>query len=165
MITADTNRRERILAVDPRPHWVGFAVFETPTRLLDFGLVKLPSRGSKEVRFARLVERFRPRTVIIREDRHRRKIETFQRSVVSVSGRFSIRVERLSDHALRHYFEELGAHNKEGMAIYLAHQFPELSWKVPPARKRWQHEHQNMPIFDAVATGVVYIDSKTKASS
>jgi hypothetical protein len=38
----------------------------------------------------------------------------------------------------------------------LARQFPELSWKLPPTRKRWHHEHKNMPIFDAVALGVVF---------
>ena len=163
MIADATNQCERILAVDLRPHWVGFAVFDAPTRLLDFGLVKLPSRGSKEIRFIRLVERFRPRVVVIRGDRHRRRAEAFRRALEPVSARYSISVERLGEHAVRHHFEGLGVHNKEQRSALLAQQFSELAWKVPPARKRWQHEHQNMPIFDAVATGVVYVQSTAKA--
>lgn len=162
MIADATNRRDRILAVDLRPHWVGFAVFDAPTRLLDFGLVKLPSRGSKEIRFVRLVERFRPRVIVIRGDRHRRRAESFRRSIVAVSARHSIGLERLDDDTLKRYFEGLGAHNKEQRSSLLAQEFSDLAWKVPPARKRWQHEHQNMPIFDAVATGVVYLRSTTK---
>jgi hypothetical protein len=81
---------------------------------------------------------------------------------VFVPGRLLIRVERLSDHALRQHFAGLGAHNKEQRVALLVQRFSDLSWRVPPARKRWQHEHKNMPIFDAVATGVVYMRSTTK---
>ena len=52
-------------------------------------------------------------------------------------------------------------HTKQDAASLLAQQFPGLSWKEPPPRKRWQHEHKNMPIFDAVALGMTYWHSNT----
>lgn len=71
-------------------------------------------------------------------------------------------IEILSNQSVGRYFEGFGVHNKEQRAALLTQQFSDLSWKALPARKRWQHEHQNMPIFDAVATGVVYLRSTRK---
>jgi hypothetical protein len=156
------KRHKRILAVDLRARWLGYAVFEVPTRLLDFGLVRVSSVGRKERHFTRLLEWFRPRLVLMRGGRLRSGTRAFQRSVVQLSARLSMPVERVSNRALGRHFHRLGLRNKEQRASILARQFPELSWKVPPPRKRWQHEHQNMPIFDAVAVGVAHLEMRNK---
>jgi len=157
------NRHERILAVDIRPRWFGFAVLNRRMHLLDFGLVRVASNHRGQMNFIRLVKTFRPRLVVIRRARDWRGTRPLGHSILRLSRRFSIQVEHVSERQLRTYFNSLGIRNKQERASFLARQFPELSWKVPPPRKRWQHEHQNMPIFDALATSVAHFQSNKSA--
>jgi hypothetical protein len=165
---ASANGRERILAVDVRPRWFGFAVFGAPTQLLDFGVVGIASVARGETCLIRLVKTYWPRLVVVRKTfprarRHRPGVRAYSRLIPRLSRRFSIQVERLSDRQLRQYFKSQGVRNKDEAAAFLARQFPALSWRVPPPRKRWQHEHKNMPIFDAVALGMAHSQSKNSA--
>jgi hypothetical protein len=165
MTIEDANRHERILAVDVRPRWFGFAVFDGPTQLLDFGVPRITSIMRGEACLIRLINTFWPTLIVIRKTfprarRHRWIIWASLRLILQLSRRFSIRVERISDRQLQQYFALQGVRNKEEAASRLAGQFPELSWKVPPMRKRWHHEHKNMPIFDAVALGVAFLYSQ-----
>jgi hypothetical protein len=162
MTIEDANRSERILAVDVRPRWFGFAVFDGPTQLLDFGVPRIMSIMRGEACLIRLINTYWPTLIVIRKTfprarRHRWIVWAYIRLIVQLSHRFSIRVDRISDRQLQRYFASQGVDNKEEAAALLARQFPELSWKVPPVRKRWHHEHKNMPIFDAVALGEAHL--------
>src|SRR5207249_4646813 len=64
---------KRILAIDLRSRSFGFAVFEGPTRLLDWGVrsfrqgvnaVKIPVRP----KFAELMDEFSPSSIVIRKE-------------------------------------------------------------------------------------------------
>jgi hypothetical protein len=127
--------------------------------------VRVTSLNRGKLRFVRLLTSFRPHLVLIRGEGHRSDTRAFRRSVVHLSGQLSIPVERVSNRALVRYFEGLGVHNKEHRASLLARRFIELAWKVPSPRKRWQHEHKNMPIFDAVAIGIAHIQSEKMSGS
>jgi hypothetical protein len=166
MTIEGAHGQERILAVDVRPRWFGFAVFSAPTQLLDFGVVRVVSLARGELFLIRVMKTFRPRLVVVRKTlpharRHRRAVRAYSRLIPRLARRFSIRVERVSDRQLRQYFTSHGVRNKEGAVALLARQFPDLSWKVPPLRKRWQHEHKNMPIFDAAVLGTAHAYSKS----
>ena len=41
----------------------------------------------------------------------------------------------------------------------LAIRFPELLWRVPPVRKIWMPEDNQMSVFDAVALGLTHLDA------
>jgi hypothetical protein len=161
MKVESARQYSRIIAMDVRPHWFGFAVFEAPTQLLDFGLTRIASPRSGELRFSWLIRCFRPRLVVLRRlsPRSRRKqpgTETLLRLLQHLSHRSSIEVERVSERQLRQYFSKHGASSKDEIACLLAGIFPHLYWKLPPRRKSWQHEHKNMPIFDGVALGIAH---------
>jgi len=133
--------------------------------LLDFGVPRIMSIMRGEACLIRLINTFWPTLIVIRKTfprarRHRWIVGAHLRLILQLSRRFSIRVERISDRQLRQYFTLQGVRNKEEAASHLARQFSELSWKVPPMRKRWHHEHKNMPIFDAVALGVTFLCSR-----
>ena len=153
------NRRNRILAVDVRPRWLGFAVFDASTQLLDFGLMRARSPKIRELRFVRLIRMFLPRLILIhvRRKQQSRIVRSLAR-VPNLSHGFPIVMERVSADKIRQHFRALGANNKDEVASLLARRFPQLSWKVPPPRKRWQHEHQNMPIFDAIGICLAHLE-------
>jgi hypothetical protein len=161
MKTGGATRDARILAIDVRPHWFGYAIFEAPMQLLDFGLSGFSSLAGAESRFVSLATTFRPGLVILRRmqpgnRRGQHSTKAIVHSLRGLSYRFSIRVKYMSDTQLRHYFRITDVRNKQQMATLLARTFPELSWKLPAPRKRWQHEHKNMPIFDGVELGMAY---------
>jgi hypothetical protein len=163
MTLEHTALDERILALDVRPHWFGFAVFNDLNNLADFGLVKFPSFARGKARIVQLMKMFWPVCVVIRRTvprarQHRLRTMALMREVLRVSGRFAINAVRISDTQLRRYLASQSVTNKDQAASLHARRFPELSWKLPPPRKRWQHEHQNMPIFDAVAIGLAHLE-------
>jgi hypothetical protein len=63
---------------------------------------------------------------------------------------------------LRAHFQALDACTKQEIASLLTQRFAELAWKLPSPRKTWQHEHRNMPIFDAVALGAAHFSHSIK---
>lgn len=155
----------RVLALDVRRRWLGFVVFASPMQLLDFGLVRIRSPHQGELRFARLLHASRPRVIVIRRPGKRHNTRQSAQMIFELSRGLSIPVDYVSESTLQCHFNQFGISNKERRATFLAQQFPELLWKVPPTRKRWQHEHQNMPIFDAAAIGTAYIRSNKEVTS
>ena len=134
MTIEGAHGHERILAVDVRPRWLGFAVLGSPAQLLDFGVARVASFARGELFLIRLMKTSRPRLVVIRRTpprarRHRRGVRVYSRLIPHLARRLSIKVERISDRQLRQYFESQGMRSKEEAAAVLARQFSELSWE------------------------------------
>jgi len=150
------NPGERLLALDIRPHWLGYAAFQSSASLLDFGVINFDAPDAGVDRFLSLLELFRSQTVVLRKIawRSRRNLPATRvliRAVKRECHLRSIPVVFVSEAKLWQEFRARGAANKREDAASFAQTFPELAWRVPPPRRLWQHEHRNMPIFDAVA--------------
>src|SRR5437899_6990546 len=70
--------------------------------------------------------------------------------------RRSIETEFVGKQELKQAFEQFGSTTKYEIASRIALMFPELTWKLPAARKPWQTEPHNQTIFDAVALALTY---------
>jgi hypothetical protein len=165
----DANRSRRVAAIDVRPHWFGYVVFDTPTKLLDFGLTGFASLAGGEIRFTSLVKRFRPSLVVFRRmpitgRRNQPSARVIAKSLKRLSYESSIKIAYVSEKQLRLHFMRREANNKDEIASLIAQLLPELSWKLPPARKTWQHEHKNMPIFDAAALALAHFEFKNNSN-
>jgi RNase H-fold protein (predicted Holliday junction resolvase) len=154
---------KRVMAFDVRPRSFGFAVFEGPDRILDWGVrsfrtgmnrVQVPA----EKKVATLIEEFAPSVVVLGSkalDRLGTKAQT--RDILDVLHRRAghrITVRLISAARTRKSFPN--ARNKYERALAIAAAYPDLSWKLPPKRKPWQTEDYRMSIFDAAALGVAY---------
>jgi hypothetical protein len=53
--------------VEVRPHRLGYAVFEIPTRLLDFGVTRFDSSHASLDRLTALMSRYGPAVVVLRK--------------------------------------------------------------------------------------------------
>jgi len=158
-----TNRR--LLAVDVRPHRLGYAVFETPAQLVDFGVTRFDSLHAGMCRVTALVERAGPTIVVLRKIRRRStRNRPLTRAVIRLisrqAGHSSIQVAVVGDRQVRISLSDDRTLTKHQIASLLARVFPELAWRLPQPRKPWETEHWNMPIFDAVALGVSYFASQ-----
>ncbi len=145
-----------MLAVDPTHRGFGFAILESPDRLVDWGVKTV--RGDKQAgclrKIRELLQLYQP-TVVVLEDcarrgsrrcpRVRRLIERI-RATVTKSG---VKARLVSTARVRKAFAP--ASTKHEIAVALANRFPELAPLLPPPRKPWMSEDCRMNIFDAVA--------------
>jgi RNase H-fold protein (predicted Holliday junction resolvase) len=156
------ERKQRILGLDVRSRRIGYAVFEHPTRLVDFGVTRFKSNDAAVVRLATLIRNTQPDVLVLlkissKSSRNRHGTRAIQRAARLLGGYSSIEVAFISEAKLRSCFREKGTNTKYQMASHLAQVFPELGWRLPLPRKPWETEYRNMSIFDAAALGITYL--------
>jgi hypothetical protein len=159
-------RQLRVLAIDPHPRGFGYAVFEGPGTLVDWGTKDI--RQDKERIALRKIEelvRLYLATVIVVEDCAHRKsrrnprVRQLAERILAAAREFAVEARAVPLTAVYRTFAGTGAGTKYGIAKALVRAFPELLVRLPPKRKPWQTEDSRMSIFDAVALGLTYFRS------
>jgi len=161
---------KRILAIDLRSRSFGFAVFEGPTRLLDWGVksfrqgvntVKIPASP----KFAELMDQFSPSTIVVRKEFvESRKKAGMRQALFMQAKEHRIPVRLLSRRVVKDAFVDSNR-NKYTIAAAIVKQLPELAPKLPAVRKIWKSEDYRMSVFDAAALGVAYFSVRKPAES
>jgi hypothetical protein len=156
----------RILAIDLRLRRFGYAVFEGPKRLLDWGVYFFPPvvEGGTVVvtnRVGDLMRLFTPSAVVVKKaDRgsagRGAGISPILKAIQSKSSARSTPVCLIRRKDVRQAFRIFRGNSKYENAVVLTRIFPDLLWKLPPKRKFYQGEHPRMIVFDAVAVGFTY---------
>jgi hypothetical protein len=157
----------RYLAVHPTTFGLGFAVFEGPLRLIDWGTYRAQSGDKNRTclrRLDALVKRYEPRVVLFEErgprDRQRSKrIRHFILDATIYVRNRRILLKRIPRRRIRELFEAQGAQTKQGIAECIVDWFPELSEDLPPRRKAWMPEQPRMGMFEALALALTYFGS------
>ena len=154
----------RIFAVDPTTKGFGYAVFETPFHLVDWGLAHVP--GEKEsgaiVRFEELLDQYRPDILILEDStapgsRRRPRVQKLLAKLQETARERGIAVHTIPRLAVIECFSSPDKRaTKYSITQHLAETFPELAVKVPRRRKPWQSEDERMATFDALALAVTY---------
>jgi D-alanyl-D-alanine carboxypeptidase len=160
------SHEQRILAIVLRSRRFGFAVFEWPNRLLDWGMVFYPlndgaQRRAVTKRVESLLTLFTPSIVVVGRTRllnvrNGSGVRPILRSIRHEALSRAIPVHIMTRVEVREVFHALHAKSKHEIASMLAQMFPELFCKLPPERKIWESEHPIMTMFDAVALGFTY---------
>jgi hypothetical protein len=153
----------RYLAVHPTSYGLGFAVFEGPLRLIDWGVHRATgNKNEKCLQFLdELITRYKPRVVLL-EDRDRQerqrseRIRRLVRSATFAIRRKGIVLQRISHRRVRTLFESHGAKTKLQIATSIVELLPELAPHVPPIRKPWMPEDPRMGMFHAIALAFTY---------
>ena len=156
----------RIIAIDLRSQQFGYAVFDGPKKILDYGGGQLRpggKRGSILVsrRIGQLIKVFNPSAIVVkRPDRHVATGYPGIRLMTSAIKRETfahLTPHHFIDRAeIQEAFRIFGAANKHEIAAVLAQIFPELLWKLPAKRKLGNPEHPRMVVFDAISVGFTY---------
>jgi hypothetical protein len=157
------NPIRRILAVDIRSQKFGYAVLETPHRLLDWG-VRTSGVRHRTWYIADLLHMYQPSAVVLRRitaggKRDSPGARNIMRAIKSEACRFEAPIAFLGTSALNNFFRQYGMHTKYEIASLLAASFSELKWKLPPSRRKksWKSEPRRMSVFDALQLGVVFL--------
>lgn len=146
-----------VLALDLHPLSYGFAVFEGPKELIDWGIrsfrhgvhaVKVPM----PVKLDRLLDQYEPQVVVIRTPKTA-VVQSRVRTIAALVKHRQIAMRQIPDATIRLSFPQRNQ-NKYQIAQAIAERFPELSPRLRARRKMWQAERYSMGIFDAVALGM-----------
>ena len=163
------KRSLRVLAVDPGTRGFGYAVFEGPTRLVDWGTRDIRhNKGAMTLtRLELLLRQFEPDILVMQDCGHvssRRNpritflIERMRRTARSLG----IEARALPLALVYRHFAKVPARNKHEIATALAQCFPGLALRLPPKRKPWQSEDSRMSIFDAAALALTYYATRRR---
>jgi hypothetical protein len=151
------------LAIDLRFRRSGFAIFEGPRRLLDFGTTGIPSGRVENARnrFSDLLQLSLPAIIVVRRDRWetlmaRSEREPLIEALTNESETRGIQIRLLEQDSIISTFRSLGCETKAETSTALARIFPELVWRLPPERRVWESEHPRQSVFDAIALGLAY---------
>ena len=158
------NDPTRIFALDPTTKGFGYAVLETPFRLVDWSLAYVS--GEKEsgalARFETLLDQFRPDVVVLEDpaapgSRRRPRVQKLLGKLQEIARERGIAVHMIPRLAVIECFSSPEKRaTKCSITEHLAETFPELAPKMPKRRKIYQSEDERIAIFDALALAVTY---------
>jgi len=155
----------RLLAFNIRATRVGYVLFDGPKRLLDWGTRSLPTgeknREARQMRIASLVALTTPSEIVICKARRKRDVNAIDASKIVALVRREAALSAIpcafvGPKGVQRVFLAFGAANKYEMAALAAGLYPEVLWKLPPNRKRWQTEPRVMLVFDSLTVGLAY---------
>lgn len=153
----------RIIALDLRSRRSGFAVFEGPRRLLDFGTTATPAAYTEDATkgLSGQLKLWLPQIIVVREDRWNdcemhQEMKSWAGILRTAARSGSFQIHLISQAAIRESFRNLRCRTKAEISTALARIFPELIWYLPPERKLWESEHPRQTVFDAIALGLAY---------
>lgn len=159
----DASAPRRVLAIDPATQGFGYAVFEGPERLVDWGVaaVTTDKHAGTLYRLMRFLEDYAPDVLVIEDatgpgSRRGRRVVKLLRAVRKLATSSGVPVWAFPRDAIRGAFAASGAENKEEIAAEIGRRFPELEPYRPPHRKIWMSENVNMNIFDAASLASTY---------
>jgi len=153
------STRNQVFALDLHPLCFGYAMFEGPDELIDWGIksfrhgvnaVKVPLN----VKLALLLDHIEPEVIVIKQPRTA-ALKKSAGAIMALARCRGIPVRLISGASVRSAFPD-DSHNKYQIASVIAKRYPELSARLGLRRKLWQAEKYSMSIFDAAALGIAY---------
>jgi Holliday junction resolvasome RuvABC endonuclease subunit len=156
----------RVLAIDPSTRGFGFAVFEGPERLVDWGVreTKTDKKRRSLKLIAELIEQYQPSVIVVEDyeakgSRRCQRVGELIKDISKLALKRKIRVRSFSRAKVNQAFSVSGASTKYEIALDIAKRFPELAPRLPRFRKPWMSEDYRMSIFDAVGFGLTFLHS------
>jgi len=159
----------RILAVEIRADRLGYAVFETPHQLRDYGASWFDLRGTARSRITRILRLYRPGALVLRggEMRYPRNTRTrkaIARIAKDEATKAGVTVVHISEQEFNSFFEKYSCRNKYDIAVALAAWFPDLAWRVPREPEYGDPEPRSALYFDSIALGIVHLELNGKTT-
>ena len=155
-----------ILALDVRHSRLGYALFEGPNRLLDWGISRVPPHCTDIVawttrRVKALLRDSSPDVIVVKRPIGQSRTINRSTSPILNSILETIQTQKVPLYFLeiedvRAEFRAFEVRSKDDVASVLVQIFPDLLGRLPPKRKKWQSEPHRMILFDAISVGFAY---------
>ena len=159
------NKTELVLCIYPSAKGFGYAVFEGPRSLVDWGVkgVYGENKNAQCLRKVRELLAFYRPDVLVTEgykgagSRRGSRIRELIDAITALAAKEDVACTSFSRTDVRNCF---GSTAKREIAQSIAREFTELEPRLPPVRRIWMSEDARMNIFDAVALGMTFFHTK-----
>jgi hypothetical protein len=166
-MTRKRTSAELVLAVFPSTRGFGYAVFEGPRSLIDWGVkgARCPQKNLESLEKLReLTALYRPDVVVLEDyegpgSRRAKRIRNLINLMAAHAVAEGMSTAFFSRAAVRARF---GLETKRQVAEAIAQEFPELEPRMPPVRRIWMSEDRRMSIFDAVSLAITFFRHKSR---
>lgn len=152
-----------VLALFPNHLGVGYALFDSPKNLIDYGIGYIQPVNSKKSleRVKKYVAFYKPDVVIVREiaeQRVKKNKRTFKliKKICDQARSENLQVITYTRTQIKEVFEQFEASSKYHISKKIIAWFPHLEGLQFPKRKRWMNENHNTGVFDAIALGITH---------
>jgi Holliday junction resolvasome RuvABC endonuclease subunit len=161
---------ELVFAVFPSTRGFGYAVFEGPRSLVDWGVkgVRAIQKNAESLKRIRELLTFYHPDVVVLEDydglgsRRAKRVQTLINLITAFAAEEGMATACFSRAEVRACFSPTGSTTKRQIAESVAREFPELERRLAPVRKIWMCEDSRMNIFDAAALGMTYFHTGSR---
>ena len=148
----------RMLAIDLRSTRMGFAVLETPIRLLDWGK-RARVADSCSALILGLIRRYGIEVIVVRKlkvgsPRDTLRVRKGLRVIRSIAHSRSVPLATVNEKTFKNVFLRHGRHTRFAIAELMTTTFPQLARFLPNPRRCYDPESRRMSAFDAVALAV-----------
>ncbi|MBI1307057.1 MAG: hypothetical protein GC181_10685 [Bacteroidetes bacterium] len=154
------NKQKTILAIHPNQAGFGYAVFDSPSQLEDFGMVYIqPISNTKSlVRIKQYIDYFNPIEIAVKEpsDRCSPRIQKLIDSISQLARTADLPVNTYSRADIQNVFEQFEAFSKHQISKRLIEWFPILKPYGFPKRSAQMAEHHYTGLFDALSLGITH---------
>jgi Holliday junction resolvasome RuvABC endonuclease subunit len=155
--------RGQVLAIQPTSRGFGWALFESPLSVIDWGtMTAKPSRPGRLLnRLERLINRYEPSILVIRDlgnnaSKRTPSVARLTARIVMLAETNGIYVAQYDREAIKMCFRHLGAPTRYEIAQFIALHVEALRHRLPRKAAIWAGESQAMSIFDAAALALTY---------
>jgi Holliday junction resolvasome RuvABC endonuclease subunit len=156
--------RGPILAVHPASHGLGWALFERPLALSDFGITSAKGNRSGKYleRFAELLDGYKPSVLVLekvsKEDaRHSNRIHELEEAMRGMANSRGIEIHTYDRGEVGLVVTGNEKATRHEIAVAVSEQVPIPRSRLPKKRKLWEPEHHRQCLFDAAALGITHI--------
>jgi len=152
-----------ILALFPNRWGIGYAIFNTPKDLVDFGIGYVQPVNNKRsiARVKKYLDYFKPDIVLIRnipsssikKCKRTNKLISAISKIVQSEG---LSIHQYSRSQIKDVFQQFDVSSKFEISKKIIEWFPYLESRAIPKRKKWMTENSNMGVFDAISLGITH---------
>jgi hypothetical protein len=167
-MTCKQSIDDLVLAVFPSTRGFGYALFEGPHALVDWGVknARCSQKNRESLQKLRELLAFYHPDVVVLEDyqgrgsRRAKRVQTLIKLTAALASQEGITAASFSRAEVRSRF---GLNTKRKIAEAVVREFPELEPRLPPIRKIWMSEDPRMSIFDAVSLAITFFGIQSSA--
>ena len=156
-------RRSIVLGVKPSYRGFGWAGFEAPFSLCDWGIEEQrhPTQAGSLAALEKLLSRLLPEVLLLEAfERPAAKrttpTERLSRAMARLAAKRGVTVEVYSRGDVRACFAPVGARSRDQIAAAVASYLPALRHRLPKPRRPWEGEDRRMALFSAAALALTH---------
>lgn len=170
-MSAPAVAHRRVLAIHPASRSFGYALLESPTTLVDWGVkaTRTDKAMQTTAKVAALLAHYAPDILVVEDcraegSRRRRRVVQLLAGLRAFAVLKGLRACAISKQQVRQVFSSFDARSREQIAAVLAEKFPELAPRLPRHRKAYETDDYQMAMFAAVALAFAYFRTRRARS-